>query len=210
MWSEALCKGPCSLIEPMSSPDSFTYVSLTWQQLGHRRPMARRAGSRFLQRMCFEVCPGCRGEPESANAFSARRFYEEAFGWQFRDSTTTKDGRQEDPTAIVHFSLGATSPGGGITKVNPEDFLRTQGKGGPIIHLMVSDLEASMKVRNTPWCTLLTVHRSLTGLHLKKVLAAGGKKMTEVEPEGTRALMQCYEDSEGNYGGLYMLKKEWR
>lgn len=57
------------------------------------------------------------------------------------------DGREEDPTEIVHFSLGSTSPGGGITKVKPEDFLRTQGKGSPIIHLMVDDLDAAMKVR---------------------------------------------------------------
>ena len=42
---------------------------------------------------------------------------------------------------------------------------------------------------------------------LQKVVAAGGRKMTEVEPEGTRAFQQAYEDTEGNYGGLYMLKK---
>jgi hypothetical protein len=57
------------------------------------------------------------------------------------------DGREEDPTQIVHFSLGPASPGGGITKVKPEDFLRTEGKGGPVIHLFVDDLEVSMKVR---------------------------------------------------------------
>ena len=45
---------------------------------------------------------------------------------------------------------------------------------------------------------------------VQKVVAAGGKKMTEAEPEGTRAYMQHYEDTEGNYGGLYMLKKDFR
>lgn len=82
-----------------------------------------------------------------AKRCSARKFYQNAFGWKFRDSTTTMDGREEDPTEIVHFSLGPTSPGGGITKVKPEDFMRTRGKSSPIIHLMVDDLDEAMKVR---------------------------------------------------------------
>ena len=81
-----------------------------------------------------------------AQPYSARRFYEEAFGWKFRDSTTTMDGREEDPSQIVHFSLGSTCPGGGITRVDPQEFIRTKGKGGPILYLIVDDLEESMKV----------------------------------------------------------------
>ena len=30
--------------------------------------------------------------------------------------------------------------------------------------------------------------------------------MSEVEPEGKRALMQHFEDTEGNFGGLYCWK----
>ena len=56
------------------------------------------------------------------------------------------DGREEDPSQIVHFSLGSTCPGGGITKVSPEDFIRTKGKGGFTLYLMVDDLAESMQV----------------------------------------------------------------
>ena len=40
------------------------------------------------------------------------------------------------------------------------------------------------------------------------MVAAGGSKASDVQPQGTRALMQSYEDTEGNFGGLYMLKKD--
>ena len=83
-----------------------------------------------------------------AKSALARKFYEEVFGWKFRDSITTMDGREEDPNEIVHFSLGPTSPGGGITKVQAEDFLRTQGKGSPVIYLMVDELKSTIEVSN--------------------------------------------------------------
>lgn len=114
------------------------------------------------------------------------------------------DGLEEDPKEIVHFSLGPTSPGGGITKVKLEDFLRTQGKGGSIIHLIVDDLDEAMKVRPRPRWTDF----DLADVVVQKVIAAGGRKVSEVQPEGTRAFMQSYEDTEGNFGGLYMMKRE--
>jgi predicted enzyme related to lactoylglutathione lyase len=99
------------------------------------------------------------------------------------------DGREEDPNKIVHFSLGSSCPGGGITLVeNPAEFLRTRGKGGAIIYLMVDDLEAT----------------------IRKIVSAGGSAVDEPQPEGLRATMQHYEDTEGNFGGLYCLKTEYR
>jgi len=41
----------------------------------------------------------------------------------------------------------------------------------------------------------------------QKIANAGGKKASEVEPEGNRGLMQHFEDTEGNWVGLYTMKK---
>ena len=43
-------------------------------------------------------------------------------------------------------------------------------------------------------------------LDCQKVEQAGGKKMSEVEAEGEHGLMQHFEDTEGNYLGMYMQK----
>jgi predicted enzyme related to lactoylglutathione lyase len=40
----------------------------------------------------------------------------------------------------------------------------------------------------------------------QKVDAAGGKKRSEIEPEGDHGLMQHFADTEGNYLGMYMQK----
>lgn len=74
----------------------------------------------------------------------ARTFYHSVFDWKFRDSTTRMDGTEEDPTKIVHFSFGDGCPGGGITKV--DQVVKTNGKGGVVLYLMVDDLEGAMKV----------------------------------------------------------------
>ncbi len=41
----------------------------------------------------------------------------------------------------------------------------------------------------------------------QKIVDAGGKRMTDVEPEGERTVMQHFEDTEGNYLGIYSMKK---
>ncbi|RMZ88327.1 hypothetical protein DV736_g4438, partial [Chaetothyriales sp. CBS 134916] len=114
----------------------------------------------------------------------AQRFYEDAFGWKFRDLTKPHHGTSKDPNEIALFEFGSRSPGGGITRV--DQVVSTKGKGGAVLYLIVDDIDAAMK----------------------KVIAAGGKQMTEVEPEGKGAVMQHFEDTEGNYGGLYQLKHE--
>ena len=53
----------------------------------------------------------------------------------------------------------------------------------------------------------MPLFQSLAEVASQKVVAGGGKKASEVLPEGTRALMQSFEDTEGNFFGLYMLKK---
>lgn len=42
---------------------------------------------------------------------------------------------------------------------------------------------------------------------IQNIISAGGKKVTEIEPEGKLALMQHFEDTEGNYVGLYQINK---
>lgn len=56
------------------------------------------------------------------------------------------DGTEEDPNQIAHFDLGSNCPAGGITKVNEVN--KTEGKGGNVLYLYVSDLEAMEKVSN--------------------------------------------------------------
>lgn len=41
----------------------------------------------------------------------------------------------------------------------------------------------------------------------QKIVKAGGKKATGIEPEGESALMQHFADTEGNWVGLYTMKK---
>lgn len=69
------------------------------------------------------------------------------------------DGIEEDPTEIQHFSLGSTSPGGGITKVKGGGLIKTEGKGGSILYLAVNDLEETMKVTCDP-CRANNAHRT--------------------------------------------------
>jgi predicted enzyme related to lactoylglutathione lyase len=38
------------------------------------------------------------------------------------------------------------------------------------------------------------------------VEAAGGKKLSEIKAEGDHGLLQHFEDTEGNYLGMYMMK----
>jgi predicted enzyme related to lactoylglutathione lyase len=75
---------------------------------------------------------------------SARKFWSEALGWKFRESTTRMDGTEENPEEIAHFEHGANCPGGGITKV--DEVVRTEGKGGNVLYLYVNDLGATEKV----------------------------------------------------------------
>ncbi len=42
---------------------------------------------------------------------SARKFWSEALGWKFRESTTHMDGTEENPEEIAHFEHGANCPG---------------------------------------------------------------------------------------------------
>ena len=54
------------------------------------------------------------------------------------------DGTEEDPNEIAHFDLGSNCPAGGITKV--DDVKKTEGKGGNVMYLYITDLEATEKV----------------------------------------------------------------
>jgi hypothetical protein len=42
----------------------------------------------------------------------------------------------------------------------------------------------------------------------QKIKVAGGKQASEVEPESDMGLMQHFEDTEGNYFGIYMVKSK--
>ncbi|KAJ9610875.1 hypothetical protein H2200_005652 [Cladophialophora chaetospira] len=115
----------------------------------------------------------------------ARTFYKDVFGWQF-NRTTTVDGRDLDPTEIAMFEVpGQSCPGGGITRVSEAEWASSHGKGGVVLYLYVDDIEQ----------------------YAKKIVEAGGKKMSEILPEGDRAVMQHFEDSESNFLGIYSIKK---
>lgn len=91
------------------------------------------------------------GHPCWINIFAsdvprARRFYQQAFGWKFRDSTTDEDGQYEPAEEVAHFDLGDRCPAGGITRVEEGKFVKTGGTGGVALYLIVDDLKQAMKV----------------------------------------------------------------
>ncbi|KIX03454.1 uncharacterized protein Z518_07006 [Rhinocladiella mackenziei CBS 650.93] len=115
----------------------------------------------------------------------AQAFYSTVFNWRFNRSAS-QDGRTLDPNEIALFEVpGQPSPNGGITKVSADEWASTHGKGGVVLYLYVEDIN--------PW--------------EEKIVAAGGKKMSDILPEGSMALMQHFEDTEGNYLGIYSMKK---
>ncbi|OCT47290.1 Glyoxalase/bleomycin resistance protein/dioxygenase [Cladophialophora carrionii] len=115
----------------------------------------------------------------------AKAFYSNVFDWRF-NRTTTADGRTLDPTEIAMFEVpGQPCPGGGITRVSESEWAASHGKGGVVLYLYVDDINS----------------------YEKKIVEAGGKRMTEIMPEGDMAVMQHFEDTEGNYLGIYSMKK---
>ena len=116
---------------------------------------------------------------------AAKHFYSMVFDWRFQDQTHHPEAYP--PDQIAFFNPPSTScPGGAISKVESTLLRRydTGSKVSALMYLFVDDLEVFM------W----------------KVEAAGGKRLSDVEEEGNTGLMQYFEDSEGNFMGLYMLK----
>ncbi|RVX66538.1 hypothetical protein B0A52_09414 [Exophiala mesophila] len=115
----------------------------------------------------------------------AKTFYSQIFNWSFT-RTETVEGKKLDENEIAMFEVpGQPCPGGGITRVDPDDWNSTEGKKkGVVLYLYVSDIYA----------------------YEQKIVAAGGKKTSEIEPEGSSALMQLFEDTEGNALGVYSMK----
>lgn len=71
---------------------------------------------------------------------AAKTFYESVFHWKFREHRTSSDGTH-------HFEApGQPCPSGGITKVEPSEFVRGRGKGGVVLYLAVDDLKAYAEV----------------------------------------------------------------
>ncbi|KIW66258.1 hypothetical protein PV04_08457 [Phialophora macrospora] len=115
----------------------------------------------------------------------AKAFYSTVFNWSF-NRTTTSEGQPLDPAEIAMFEVpGQPSLNGGITRVSESEWASSHGKGGVVLYLYVDDINP----------------------YEKKIVGAGGKKMTEIMPEGDRAVMQHFEDTEGNYLGIYSMKK---
>ena len=102
-------------------------------------------------------------------------------------------------------------PGGGIVKV--EEGCHKSNQGSVSLYLFVDDLGKYIKVS---LCLLPPYSHQIVPSSQwlivqppwQKIEVAGGKKMDEVEPEGDMGLMQHFEDTEGNYFGLYALQKK--
>ncbi|KIW93733.1 uncharacterized protein Z519_05048 [Cladophialophora bantiana CBS 173.52] len=115
----------------------------------------------------------------------AQKFYSTVFNWRF-NRPTTSEGHALDPAEIAMFEVpGGPCPNGGITRVTQSEWTDSHGKGGVVLYLYVDEIQS----------------------YEEKIVKAGGKKMTDVVPEGNQALMQHFEDTEGNYLGIYTMKK---
>jgi len=119
----------------------------------------------------------------------AKQFYSSVFDWQFQPQEHHSEHYPPELMAFFHAPDKTKSPGGAISKIENEAWLSkhkytTEDRGNAFMYLFVSDLTEFMK----------------------KVEAAGGKKMSEIKAEGDHGLLQHFEDTEGNYLGMYMMK----
>ena len=76
-----------------------------------------------------------------------------------------------------------------------------------MLYLYVSDINEYESVSRSASFPVPVSTCLLTVVVFQKIVKAGGKKMTDIMPEGDRAVMQHFEDTEGNYLGIYSMKK---
>ncbi|KAK2747312.1 hypothetical protein FQN57_002210 [Myotisia sp. PD_48] len=109
----------------------------------------------------------------------AEKFYSTVFGWHFPSAK----GKRTEEIALFEFQdPGLKSLGGGLTKVKPEEI--TTGQNSTKLYIYVENLDRAVE----------------------KIIANGGKKCTEREPEGDHGEIIRCEDSEGNALGIYASK----
>jgi hypothetical protein len=135
--------------------------------------------------MASQWTPPPNGTPCWINIYAkdvqrAKQFYSTVFNWNFRNEST-HEGVSRPADQIVKFHFPGIGTGGGITKLEENEFISTKGKGGATLFLYVDDLET----------------------YIHKITAAGGRKLSDPEPESTYGILQYFEDTEGNYVGLY-------
>ncbi|EGD86275.1 hypothetical protein H112_07206 [Trichophyton rubrum D6] len=136
--------------------------------------------------MCDTWTPPSEGTPCWVEIFAtdlarAEKFYSTVFNWQF-----IKDGpgRTEDVAMFSFPEKGLKGMGGNLSKIKPGE--HTTGPKTVKLYLYVEDLEKTME----------------------KIIANGGKKCSDVLPEGDHGQVMHLQDSEGNGIGIYATKKQ--
>jgi len=113
----------------------------------------------------------------------AKAFYGTVFNWSFEPHPS---GLSEDEFTIFKFPDAKFPLFGGIKKYDPANLTTGGGIGVVKLFLFVeNDLEGKMD----------------------EIVRNGGKKVTEMQPEGDHGFVMDFDDTEGNRFGIYMHKK---
>ena len=130
--------------------------------------------------------------------YEARSFYSAVFNWSFREHDAV--------TGFAFPEQKLSSLSGGFKKYDQV------GGGGaaPRLFFYVSDLEKSMEVRLLPLSGRFGEDFCLVedAYLVEAIVANGGKKLSDVEPESDFGLMMFAEDTEGNKLGIYTMKNK--
>ncbi|PGH14966.1 hypothetical protein AJ80_05729 [Polytolypa hystricis UAMH7299] len=110
----------------------------------------------------------------------AKSFYSTTFSWSFKPSAA---GGPEKMATFTFPDKGYTSLSGGITQVSPEN--HTKGGETVVVYFYVDDLGSCMDT----------------------IVKNGGKKCSDIEPEGEIGSYMIAEDTEGNRLGIWSLNK---
>jgi predicted enzyme related to lactoylglutathione lyase len=109
----------------------------------------------------------------------AHKFYSTVFSWYFkppREDVPDYEVRSFDFSPDINL-------GGGIVLVPDDAGVLKTGHGGTCMHWFVEDIEKTSQT----------------------ITSAGGKMLSDAQPEGKFGLYRYFEDSEGNVGSIYQI-----
>jgi len=110
--------------------------------------------------MASQWTPPPNGTPCGINIYAkdvqrAKQFYSTVFNWNFRNESV-HEGVSRPADQIVKFHFPGLGTGGGITKLEANEFISTKGKGGATLFLYVDDLETYIHVSQVSLAKLIS------------------------------------------------------
>jgi predicted enzyme related to lactoylglutathione lyase len=119
----------------------------------------------------------CWTEIPATDVPRAKAFYSTVFNWSFKALPAMAEDQ------YISFVASDKKTMGGIVKTEAASHLK--GPGAVKLYIYVEDLEKA----------------------IDDIVKNGGKKCSEIEPEGDTGLMIHFDDCEGNRFGIYTMKK---